>query len=140
MKSTIALLGLALLASGAAFAQDLHAAVKGIITSSVADDEKLVGALHSGESEGGDSDTVSVRIDPSKTYMIYATCDFHCINLYISVTDGDGADVAGDYSDDDAPVIPIWPGDAGNELNIRIDMADCGADSCVWALGVYEQP
>lgn len=126
---------------GLAFAQqDAHEVVKSIITSSVEDDERLVGRIHSGEASYDDSEYLSVRIDPAKSYLIYAACDFECYDIDVAIEDEDGFDIDSDYAGDDAAVISVEPNEAGDVLSIRIDMMGCYTDTCVWALGVYEQP
>ena len=141
MKLGIALLASALVAGGGvAFAQqDLHEVVKSIITDTVSDDEKPIGALESGELEEGDSYIFSVKIDPNKEYAVYSSCDFDCHDLDLAIVDEDGDDIDFDYEDDDVPIVMVERGEAGDELNIRIDMEGCDADICVWAVGVYEQ-
>lgn len=141
MKLGIALLASALVAgSGVAFAQqDLHETVKSIITDTVSPDQKLVGALESGELEEGDSYVFSVKIDGTKKYTIYSSCDFDCYDLNLAIVDEDGGDIDSDYEDDDVPIVMVERGESGDELNIRIDMEACDADICVWAVGVYEQ-
>lgn len=143
MKSGIALVVCALIAGGGvAFAQqeDPHELVKSIITIA-ADDavEKLVGEVHSGDLPGGKGAVFSVSIDPAKSYMVYAVCDIFCGDLDTVILDKSGKIIDSDDGDDDAPIIEVGPGDSGDQLNLRVEMQSCEKDTCVWALGVYEQ-
>jgi hypothetical protein len=143
MKIAMAALAGALLVGGGGYAiaqQDLHQMVKSIITDTVDGSEKLVGRLRSGELEEGESDEFSIRIDPTKEYAVYSSCDFDCYDLDLAIVDEDGDDIDFDYEDDDVPIVMVEPGESGDRLNIRIDMEGCDEDVCIWAVGVYEQP
>lgn len=143
MKSSIAWIACVLIAGGGvAFAQqeDPHALVKSIITIA-ADDaaEKLVGEVYSGELPEGKGAVFSVRIDPAKSYMVYGACDIFCGDLDTVILDKSGNVIDIDGGRDDAPIIAIDPGDSGDQLNLRVEMQACEKDTCVWALGIYEQ-
>lgn len=143
MKIRTAALAGALLIGGGGYAvaqQDLHEMVKSIITDTVDGSEILVDRLRSGELEEGESDEISIRIDPDKEYMVYSSCDFDCYDLDLAIVDEDGDDIDTDYEDDDVPIIAVEADESGDRLNIRIDMEGCDEEVCVWAVGVYEQP
>ncbi len=142
MKSGLVLLACALIAGGGfAYAQkyDAHDVVKGLIADTASEDETLVGDMLSGELSDEEAAIFSVPIDPAKSYMIYATCDSSCIDLDTVLLDKAGNIIDSDDSDDDVPIISVGPGEAGDQLNLRVEMQTCIEDKCVWALGVYEQ-
>ena len=124
----------------ARFAQELTIEdyVRGLITDNAAPDETLIGGVQIRELEEGDDAEISYRLDPEKMYVVYGACDDDCTDFDLLAEDGDGEEVDSDEEDDDAPLLMILPGEAGDQLTIRAHMSTCDADVCVLGVGLYE--
>ena len=130
----------ALATAGVAAAQDLT--INEYVVQMVAEradaGETLVGDIVFDEIEEGESATHTFRINPRKSYFVYAACDDDCgdIDLFGENDDGDVVDV--DEEDDDIPLLLVLPGESGRSLTVTLDMAACDTDVCVYAIGLYE--
>jgi hypothetical protein len=130
----------ALATAGVAAAQDLT--INEYVVQMVAEradaGETLVGDIVFDEIEEGESATHTFRINPRKSYFVYAACDDDCgdIDLFGENDDGDVVDL--DDEDDDIPLLLVLPGESGRSLTVTLDMAACDTDVCVYAIGVYE--
>jgi|JI9StandDraft_2_1071091.scaffolds.fasta_scaffold49151_3 hypothetical protein len=130
----------ALATAGVAAAQDLT--INEYVVQMVAEradaGETLVGDIVFDEIEEGESASHTFRINPRKSYFVYAACDDDCgdIDLFGENDDGDVVDV--DEEDDDIPLLLVLPGESGRSLTVTLDMAACDTDVCVYAIGLYE--
>ena len=130
----------ALAPAGVAAAQDLT--INEYVVQMVAEradaGETLVGDIVFDEIEEGESASHTFRINPRKSYFVYAACDDDCgdIDLFGENDDGDVVDV--DEEDDDIPLLLVLPGESGRSLTVTLDMAACDTDVCVYAIGLYE--
>ena len=126
--------------AGVAAAQDLT--INEYVVQMVAEradaGETLVGDIVFDEIEEGESASHTFRINPRKSYFVYAACDDDCgdIDLFGENDDGDVVDV--DEEDDDIPLLLVLPGESGRSLTVTLDMAACDTDVCVYAIGLYE--
>ena len=130
----------ALATAGVAAAQDLT--INEYVVQMVAEradaGETLVGDIVFDEIEEGESASHTFRINPRKSYFVYAACDDDCgdLDLFGENDDGDVVDV--DEEDDDIPLLLVLPGESGRSLTVTLDMAACDTDVCVYAIGLYE--
>lgn len=141
LKVLAGLAAMALVAAAPAFPQTkrIEDYVRSLITDNVDPDEKLVGRIEISQLQESNQTSVTVHIDPSKMYIVYGACDDDCDDLDLVAEDSDGEEVDSDQQSDDAPMMLIYPGAAGDELTIWATMNSCSADACVLAVAVYEQ-
>lgn len=140
LKVLAGLATMALLAAAPAFPQPqtIEDYVRGLITENAEPDETLIGGVQIHELEEGDDAEISYQLDPEKMYVVYGACDDDCSDFDLVAEDGDGDWVDSDEEDDDAPVLMILPGEAGDQLTVRVHMSACDADVCVFGVGLYE--
>lgn len=119
--------------------QTIEDYVRSLITDNVDPDEHLVGRIETRELEEGDETWLVYNLDPEKFYFVYGACDDDCADLDLVAEDANSEIIDSDEEGDDAPVLLILPGSAGNKLHIRATMSSCEEDVCVLAVGVYEQ-
>jgi hypothetical protein len=100
--------------------------------------EELVGDIMIGEIGQDETIDYTFRIDPAKAYVVYGACDDDCTDVDLLASDEDGKAVDEDIEDDDAPVLVIMPGWAGDRLTVSVSMASCETDVCVTGVGLYE--
>jgi len=126
--------------AGIAYAQErtLADSVRDRVASMADPGEELVGDIQIGEIANDDSIDYTFRIDPAKTYWVYGACDDDCTDIDMMASDASGEMVDADVADDDAPLLKIAPGSAGDRLTVSIGMASCDTEVCVTGVGLYE--
>lgn len=139
LKTFAGLAAMALLVATPAFAQTIEDYVRSLITDNVDPEEHLVGRIEIRELEEGDETWLVYTLDPDTTYFVYGACDDDCSDIDLTAEDAEGNLVDSDEEGDDAPVLLISAGEAGNKLHVRAAMAACEADVCVMGVGVYAQ-
>jgi hypothetical protein len=130
----------ALVATGVAVAQDLtiNEYVVQMVAERADPGETLIGDIVFDEIEEGESATYTFKLNPRKSYFVYAACDDDCSDIDLFGEDNDGDVVDLDDEDDDIPLLLVLPGESGRSLTVTLDMAACDTDVCVYAIGLYE--
>lgn len=136
----LAVCAAAMAVAGLANAQERTIAdsVRDMVADRSDEGETLVGEILIGEIAEGDSLDYTFRIDPSKKYWVYGACDDDCSDIDMIVSDAAGLEVDDDIEIDDAPILLIAPGSAGDRITVTIGMATCETDVCVTGVGLYE--
>jgi|GEM_PF-926779 len=138
LLASLAAMALAGMGAAVAQTQTIEDYVRGLITENVEPGERLIGRVEIRELEEGDETWLVFNLDEDKSYFVYGACDDDCSDIDLTAEDGDGHQVDSDEQDDDAPVLLISSGEAGDELHVRASMATCEADVCVLGVGLYE--
>jgi len=86
----------------------------------------------------GEHQFVRVLLRKSRTYLFVAACDTRCDGLNAELYDRDGVLIDRDAGPDEHPVIEFTP-EATAEYRLRVSLADCDTDPCVWGVGVYRR-
>ena len=141
MIRTAALLAL-LLCSASALAQEAPDAKMVKLVEDAADDgAKLIGEIKTGKLADGDLATFAFTIEPGKTYWVYGVCDQkYCDDLDLEGKNARGFVLDTDDTKKDTDPVLIIADKAATKLNVTVMMEDCGAKTCAFGIGLYEQP
>jgi hypothetical protein len=112
------------------------------LVQSIADEgAKLVGEIKTGKLADGDLATFAFTIEPGKTYWVYGVCDQkYCDDLDLEGKNARGFVLDTDDTKKDADPVLLIADKAATKLNVTVMMEDCGAKTCAFGIGLYEQP
>ena len=82
------------------------------------------------------SDNITINLRAGTSYGIVGVCDRDCRDLDIALFDNAGNLIASDLKNDDTPIITINPNRSG-AYRIRVNMANCNANSCYYGVGAF---
>jgi hypothetical protein len=83
------------------------------------------------------SETISLRLDGNKEYIIFGVCDNDCYNVNIDFYDASGRRLAYNHAHSDAPYIVVQKGNSGL-FYIHMTMVRCASSySCNYGVGVF---
>ena len=137
--ASAALTALLMLPTAVAPAQDWEEQVADqieTIRQALGADYEYAADLLIGEIEPGDSDGFQMDVSGNSEYMIVGVCDIDCGDLDLVIYDPDEDQVAMDVESDDAPVL-FFQGEG--EYWVEVVMANCEADTCLYAVQVFER-
>jgi hypothetical protein len=141
----LALLGSSILCSAPALAQATPAAPDAkmvqLVEDAADDGAKLVGEIKTGKLADGDLATFAFNIEPGKTYWVYGVCDQkYCDDLDLEGKNARGFVLDTDDTKKDADPVLLIADKVATKLNVTVMMEDCGAKTCAFGIGLYEQP
>lgn len=104
------------------------------IHAEIASDFEYASDMVIGELEPGYSDGFSMDVSGDAEYIVIAVCDVDCGDLDLAVYDAYEDEAAADIEYDDYPMIAFQ---GEGEYFVEVMMADCEADTCLWAAQVF---
>lgn len=128
-----------LVVAGLAVAQDFEEQVAGQIAAihdDIASDFEYASDMVIGEIEAGGSDGFPMTVNSDAEYIIVAVCDADCGDVDLVVYDAEEDQAAADVEYDDYPVIEFQ---GEGEYWVEVVMTDCAAETCLYAIQVFER-
>lgn len=122
-----------LLSPSAAIGQTLPDRIQDFLES--ASGFSLLGSVHEGTLSAGQELVVSVSLLERGEYMVVGYCDDACTNLDLTLFDPSRQEIQSDRLPDSEPILTLTAETTGQYF-IKVDVVDCAADSCGFAIGV----
>lgn len=129
----------ALALAGIALAQDFEEQVAGQIAAihdEIAPDFEYASDMVIGEVEAGGTDGFPMTVNGNAEYIIVAVCDADCGDVDLVVYDAEEDEAAADIEYDDYPVIEFQ---GEGEYWVEVVMTECAAETCLYAIQVFER-
>ncbi len=128
--------------AGVAIAQDPNDDIEAYVRSLIQDmateeGEDLSGEIETAELSVGETADFTFSIDPDAVLYVYGACDDDCTDVDLYAYDEDGEEFESDTLEDDAPMLLILPGDAGEEITLTVELLNCETESCVVGVGIF---
>jgi hypothetical protein len=120
-------------------AQAADAKMKKLVAEQADEGAKLIGEIKTGSLEEDATATFNFGIERGKTYWVYAACG-GCDDIDLEGKNQRGDTLDQDEEKDDTDPVLLVSDRFATELNVTIEMKECGAKSCAFGLGLYESP
>ena len=93
--------------------------------------------VYLGELTPWGSSLAKVRFEGGRSYLLTAACDQDCADLDLFLYDRAEQLVMEDVEVTDSPMLEFQPRTSGEYL-VRVRMADCGADVCIYGIAIFQ--
>src|SRR5262245_27029100 len=126
-----AILAFLCVAAAPALAQATDAKMKKLVAEQADEGAKLIGEIKTGSLEEDGTATFKFPIERGKTYWVYAACG-GCDDIDLEGKNQRGETLDQDEEKDDTDPVLLVSDKFATELNVTIEMKDCGANSCAF--------
>lgn len=107
------------------------------------DDRQIATGVKTGVLDSKKSYTLApIAIDPDKDYLLLGACSDECWDLDLEALDEKGRPL--DLTEDndiveifEEPVLLVKAGRSGKMLHVKVIMADCKDEPCLWGVGAF---
>ena len=96
----------------------------------------LLGTIHEGALDSGQSMAISVPLLEGANYMVVAYCNDSCTNLNLSLVDSAGKEIQADRLPDSEPILMLTAESTG-QYYIQVEAVECPVDGCDFAVGLF---
>lgn len=134
----IILAGLAAFASSSQAGPPVGSLARALEAAAKEDDHSLTGETKFGELADGREVTLTLDVDPDKTYKLYAVCDNDCTELSVRADDAKGHFVDNSSGqDNDTPILEVEDFE-GETISVNVFMMNCEDAPCGFAVALAE--